>query len=192
MNRLWKLLYHPLINEYSAQLRSHKPGQFGDSALKLRGQVHKTLRDVAGDIEKFHYNKYMARLRELMNAIESFDAQDTADHWALGEAVKILLQIMNPALPHIAEEIWAQLGFKTMLAHEPWPEADPSLLVDNLIILPIQVNGKTRATVEVHPDVPEDELQSLVLTLSGIQSHVMDKPLKKFIYVPRKIINVVV
>ncbi|MEB3701446.1 Leucine--tRNA ligase [Candidatus Bealeia paramacronuclearis] len=192
MNRLWKLINHPLVNEYKAALRSAKPDAFCDSALKLRGQVHKTIKDVSSDIEKFHYNKCMARLRELMNAIEAFDCQDSNDHWALGEAVRTLIQIMAPALPHMAEELWSQLGFQTLLTTESWPQVDISLLVDNLITLPIQVNGKTRTTIEIHPEMPEVDIKAHILTLAAIKSHTQDKPLKKFIYVPRKIVNVLV
>ncbi len=110
-------------------------------------------------IEGFAFNKAVAKLYEFTNTL----SRSTAGAAAKRDAMKIMAQLMSPMVPHLAEEIWAMLGGTGLVALAAWPEADPALLVDENIILPIQINGKRRAEISVPKDMPTAEVEKLVL-----------------------------
>ena len=94
-------------------------------------------------------------------------------------------------MPHLAEELWHQLGHETLLAQEPWPEADENLLVDETVTLAVQVNGKMRGKINIAPDANEDTAREAALAEDNVKKHTDGKQIRKFIYVPGKIVNVV-
>lgn len=168
------------------------PAKFSDSALKLRGEAHKTAAMVAEDIEKFHMNKAVARVRELSNTISSFEANDEPDFWALKEAIEILVCCLSPITPHLAEELWAALGHETILAETRWPKSDPSLMEDDSVTIGVQVNGKVRATITLPKDADKSFAEETALANDDIQRHIDGKTVRKVIVVPNRIVNVVV
>ena len=111
--------------------------------------------------------------------------------WAVREAVDILVRLFHPMMPHLAEECWAALGHKTLVASEPWPELEPDLLVENTITLPVQINGKKRADVTVARNATSAEIETAVLALDAVKRALDGKPPKKVIVVPQRIVNVV-
>ena len=173
-----------------------RPGEFGEGALTLRKASHGALAKVSDAIEKLHFNVAVAHLYEFANAfsssIGSQEEAPTPDYaWALREAAEILVKLIQPMMPHLAEECWAALGHKTLLASEPWPTLEPELLVENTITLPVQINGKKRADVTVPRDASNAEIEKAVLALEAIQRALEGKPPKKVIVVPGRIVNVV-
>ena len=125
-------------------------------------------------------------------SIGSQEEPPTPDYaWALREAAEILVKLFNPMMPHLAEECWAALGHKTLLASEPWPTLEPALLVEDTITLPVQINGKKRADVTVLRDAPAAHIEKAVLALEAVQRALDGKPPKKVIVVPGRIVNVV-
>lgn len=180
VNRLWRLL---LENDEGY-------GTIDEvSVLKLRQETHKTIVRVAQDIERFHFNKAIARIRELSNLLSSFSGKPLGA--ARKEAVDIIVHLISPFMPHLAEEIWQRLGNKDMLTSRLWPKADPALCKEEEITIAVQVNGKLRATVSCAPDTPREELETLALAIKNVQDSLTSKQIKKIIVVPGKIVNVV-
>ena len=106
--------------------------------------------------------------------------------------MRTMAQLMQPMTPHLAEEIWALLGGAGMVAEAPWPKADPALLVDDSVTLPIQVNGKRRSEITVPKDMAKEEVEKLVLADDAVIKFTGGNPPKKLIVVPGRIVNVVV
>ena len=126
-----------------------------------------TIAGVSADIETFHFNKAVARLHELANAIAGVEAKDQATKWALRETLEIFVRLIGPMTPHLAEELWLSLGHKTLLADAPWPAAEDALLVDDTVTIAVQLNGKDyykakNAAPFTHMFIPND--RTLVLT----------------------------
>src|SRR5664279_3730839 len=104
---------------------------------------------------------------------------------------QILVRLFHPMMPHLAEECWAALGHKTLVATEAWPPVEPDLLVENTITLPVQVNGKKRADVTVARDAEKADIEAAVLALDAVIKALDGKRPKKVIVVPQRIVNVV-
>ncbi|MDJ1257070.1 MAG: leucine--tRNA ligase [Candidatus Midichloria sp.] len=165
-------------------LDENKSGKDDKVVLSL---IHKTIQSVSTDFENFHFNKAIARLRELTNALYSNNISSTIKK----EGVKILTRLLNPIAPHLTEELWSTLGCDTMLASYPWPAPDLSLIKEDTVTIAIQTNGKLRSTIEVPKDTPQKEVERLSLELQNIKNFLNDKNIKKVIYIPNKIINIV-
>jgi leucyl-tRNA synthetase len=180
-----------LISENAGLPASAKPSSFSGAATDLRRATHKTIDAVAKDIEAFHMNKSVARLRELSNTVSSFDAKDDADKWALREALESFIVMVNPMIPHFAEEAWAMLGHKTPLTQTLWPKADPALLEDDTVTLAVQVNGKMRATIILPANADQKAAESEALAQDTVKAALEGKSVKKIIVVPGRIVNVV-
>lgn len=188
LNKLWRLVTSHLSDITVTQT----PDLFTENALKLRKLTHKTIHNVTQGIEKFHFNRYVAYLREFSNYLEEFTPSESSEKWSLHEALHTLVLLAAPALPHLAEALWTELGHKPFVFNQPWPKADFSLITEDNFTLAIQVNGKTRGTLEVPSQLSEDDVKALILEMASLQPHIQGKPLKKFIYIPGKIANVVI
>ncbi len=169
-----------------------KPDSFDDAAMELRSQTHRALAGVADDIEAFHMNKAVARLRELANTIEKYKSINAAKDWAYREALEYLVRGFNPMMPHITEELWAHLGHDTILADTPWPEIDLSLLKSDTVTIAVQVNGKVKATITLPKDMDQKSAEAAALSDTGVQRALDGKAVKKVIVVPNRIVNIVV
>lgn len=186
--KLWRTLDESLSRIEGV---SNSTKNYSESAIALRKQAHRTIVGIEKDIEAFHINKAIARVHELSNALNVKIEGAGADE-ATKEAIEILVQVINPMMPHLAEEMWEKLGHKTMLAQSLWPVADPKLLEDDTIIMPVQVNGKVRDQLTVNKDSDKDVLEKLAFGLPKIQPYVQGKSIRKVIVVPNRIINIVV
>ncbi len=168
-----------------------KPSTFSQSATDLRRATHKTIDGVARDIEAFHMNKAVARLRELSNMFPSFEIKDEADKWVLREAMESFLIMANPIMPHLTEELWETLGHKTPLTQTSWPKADPALLETDTVTLAVQVNGKMRATITLPANADQKTAENAALSEATVKTALEGKSVKKIIVVPGRIVNVV-
>jgi len=161
-------------------------GEGKDDEALLR-EMHKTIDAVTKGIEGFLFNTSIARLYAFTNTL----AKSPAGAGAKKQAMKVMAQLMSPMTPHLAEEIWARLGGEGLVANAPWPVADPAMLVDDSVTLPIQVNGKRRDEITVAKDLAKDEIEKRALATEGVQRALDGKPPKKVIVVPGRIVNVV-
>ncbi|UTW55447.1 leucine--tRNA ligase [Kordiimonas sp. SCSIO 12610] len=167
------------------------PTEVSDSAMALRKTVHKTIKAVTADIEALHFNKAVARLYEYANAVGGkLDGAGAAE--VKREALETLVLLIGPMMPHLAEELWSELGFETLVADTPWPQFDESLTVDNTVKLAVQVNGKVRDTIEVAKDMPKDEIEKIALANEKVIKFMEGKTIRKVIVVPGRIVNIVV
>jgi leucyl-tRNA synthetase len=164
----------------------------GADALALRRTVHKTIAAFTDDLERFRFNRAVARIHELANAIGDFAPAAAEDRWALREALEAVAQLIQPMMPHLAEELWERLGHATLLAESAWPEADPALTEDETVTVAVQVNGKLRATVILPRNAEMAAAKAAALEEPNVRRAMGDKPERKVIVVPNKVINVVV
>ena len=139
---------------------------------------HKTIKRVTEDIEKFHFNTALSALMEYLNSGE-VDA----------ETMTILL---SPFAPHLAEELWQNLGHKKSILEEPWPTWDPKALASQTMQIAVQVNGKLRGDFEVETAASEVSIKEKAQALEKVQTHIAGKRIIKVIYVPKKLVNLVV
>ena len=161
-------------------------------ALELRQAAHRAVKAVGEDIENFRFNRAVARAYELLNAIRKQDASiDEAVVWARGEALRLLAQMLFPFMPHLAEECWERLGQEGLLAATPWPEADPALVVEDSVTLPIQVNGKRRAEIVVAKTALEEAIRAEALAHPAVAAFTEGKTVTKVVVVPGRIVNIV-
>ncbi|MGB4100698.1 MAG: leucine--tRNA ligase [Alphaproteobacteria bacterium] len=189
INRLWRMVSEPALPLPPKD--TPMPTQLGARALQTRRSIHRSVADIAQDFDRFHFNKAVARVRELANALGELTDAAGGEGWVLREGLELLARILNPMLPHIAEEIWAELGQTTPLCDMPWPKPDPTLLVDDTVTIAIQVNGKLRATITVARNLAAKEAEALALADPGVQRTLAGATPRKIIVVPNKIVNIV-
>jgi leucyl-tRNA synthetase len=154
----------------------------------LTRAMHKTIVDVTNGVESFGFNAAIAKLYGYTGVI----AKSKAGAAAKREAVKTLAQLMAPMTPHLSEEIWALLGGKGLIVNAPWPVADESMLVEETITMPIQINGKRRCEIAVTPDMPKEEIEKLALAQEPVVRALDGAAPKKLIVVPGRIVNIVI
>jgi leucyl-tRNA synthetase len=147
--------------------------------------VHKTVKKVGDDIEAMRFNTAVSAMMILVKHLGALAAVPR-------EAARTLALLMSPFAPHIGEELWQRLGGRTTLAYEPWPSFDPELVKDDLVEIGVQVNGKVRGAVTLAADAPEAVAREAALADPKVAAHVLGKTVKKLVYVPGRIINVIV
>tara|TARA_R110002096_G_scaffold80453_6_gene188565 strand:+ start:7511 stop:10063 length:2553 start_codon:yes stop_codon:yes gene_type:complete len=160
----------------------------GEGEEDLARAMHRAIDEVTHSIEGFAFNKAIAKLYEFTNTISKAKAGKAA----MSAAMRGLAQLMSPMVPHLAEEIWAAQGGMGLVAQAPWPIADPAMLVQDTITLPVQINGKRRAEIQVPADMPASEVEKVALADDAVIRFLAGQPVKKLIVVPGRIINVVV
>jgi leucyl-tRNA synthetase len=188
----WRFInrLHRLVTDNASLLQQSPIGAPTDAAQKLQQRAHQTLAKVGQDIEAFHMNKAVARLRELTNAIEDHKIQ-AGDTALMLEAIEFALCGLNPMIPHITEELWAALGHKTMLVNTPWPKINPEFLKEDSVVVAIQINGKLKTTITMPIDTPQAETEKIAMNDARVISALEGKTIRKVVVVPNKIVNVV-
>jgi len=190
VGRVWRLIEN--ASDKLADLGAPQPSSIEGEALTMRTQVHKTAHAVTQDLNNFHFNKAVARIRELTNTLEGFNASDEGCNWVRREACEFVAKLINPMMPHLAEELWLQLGHNTLLANESWPSVEESLLVDDTVTVAVQVNGKMRGTIELAKNIDKAEAEASALALDTAIAAMDGKTPRKIIVVPNRIVNIVV
>ena len=196
VQRLWRLIGEAA--EVAKLAPAARPAEFGEAALAVRKAAHRALANVSDDVEKLRFNRCVAHIYECANTLSAAIGDVGADGgvtpdfaWAMREAADILVNLFHPMMPHLAEECWGALGHRDLVAEQPWPEIQQSLLIESTITLPVQVNGKKRADVTVARDASNREIETAVLALDAVQRALNGKAPKKVIVVPQRIVNVV-
>ena len=165
--------------------KGENTGSDNDALLK---EMHKAIHDVTMGVASFGFNASIAKLYAFTNTL----AKTKASHSTRREAVLTLAKLMSPMTPHLAEEIWEMLGGEGLIADTPWPVADESLLVEDTVTMPIQINGKRRSEISVPADMSKDEVEKLALADQAVVKALAGGQPKKLIVVPGRIVNVVV
>lgn len=185
LNRLWTLV------QEAAEICANTTTQASEHDLALRRLTHQTIKLVTRDLDQFHLNQYIARLRTFSNGIADALTQEGITSETLKEAIEILVRLLNPVAPHLCEELWAHLGNNISLVNTPWPQANPEFLKVDSITQAIQVNGKLRGTIEISPDLSQDHIKDLALSHENVIRAIGSSDVKKVIYVPGKVLNIV-
>ena len=168
------------------------PAPTDDSTRPLMRAAHKAIDAVSSDIEAFRFNRAVAQLYTLANAINDQAADVEGAAAARRFAIETLTMLLAPVAPHIAEEMWGNLGHDTMLAQTDWPVADADMITEDTIEIGVQVNGKLRDTVSLSPDTDEETARTAALETPGVIRYLEGKTPKKIIVVKNRIINVVI
>jgi leucyl-tRNA synthetase len=179
VQRIWRL-----AAEESGRGSSTWLGDGEDLALDRK--VHRTITAVGANIEALAFNKAVANLYELTNALEKAPASPSRSR-----AVEILIRLAAPMVPHLAEEAWAAMGQEGLIALAEWPAADPALLVEEEVTIAVQVNGKLRDTLTAPKGTSKETLEEMALASEKVGRVLEGKPPRKVIVVPDRLVNVV-
>ncbi len=185
MNRVWELAQRDArqLDDYPTDL---------DAVRDLERLTHKTIRRVTDDLERFKFNTALAALMEFTNGLNAAWERKAVDSAAWGGAMEKLLVLMAPMAPHVAEELWERTGRPYSIHNQPWPQWDPNLAADEVITLVVQVNGRVRDRITVSADISEAEARRLALESQRIRPYVDGKTIDRVVYVPGKLVNIVV
>ena len=187
LKRVWRLAHDDSLAARGTKV----PDKLGDSVLAAVRMAHKSILALSADIENFRFNRAVAQLHMLTNAITDINMEEAGAPAAKRFAIETLAQLLSPLAPHLAEDMWQTLGHETLLAQSSWPEADAALARDDEIEIGVQVNGKLRDTIKLERDCPNDVAESLALASASVQRYLDGKTPKKVIVVQNRIINVV-
>jgi leucyl-tRNA synthetase len=167
------------------------PATLSPALTAIRRTTHKTIAAVTDDLDKFRFNRAVARIRELTNTLDELPVGEPGASEVFREGLETLAQLLGPMMPHLAEEIWQTLGGKNLLAEQPWPEADPDLTRDEQVTIAVQVNGKLRGTLDVPRDTDTGSVESAALAMPQVLRWLEGQPPRKVIVVPNRIVNIV-
>jgi leucyl-tRNA synthetase len=187
VQRVWRLVEAAAADAG----RTGAAEETGPEALALRRATHKAIAGVTADIEGFAFNKAVARLYELTNAVAKAPADGAGMALARREALATLARLMAPFTPHLAEEMTEALGAAGPVVAAPWPEADPALVADDVVRLAVQVNGRRRAEIAVARDAAGPELEAAALADPDVARAMAGAAPRKVIVVPGRIVNIV-
>ncbi len=183
LNRVWE------ITKENPKAQNPSPNE--NDSRELRRLTHQTIRRVGEDLEKFEFNTIISGLMEFTNALYKF--RDTiAGTLAWEEAITTLLLLMAPETPHIAEELWARRGKPYSIHQQAWPAWDPAIAAEEMVTIVVQVNGKVRDRFEAPAAISEDEAKAQALATDGAKRNMDGKEPRKVLYVPGKLVNIVV
>jgi leucyl-tRNA synthetase len=171
-----------------------QPGNVSDEVKRnLRRRVHQTLQRVTRDFESFEFNTIISALMELMNEMYKAREAGAVGSAEWNEAQDIYLKMLAPVAPHIAEELWTnQLGKPYSVHQQKWPKVDQAAAKEDMLEIPVQVNGKVRDRIVVAADAGEDAIKSAALASEGVQKYLEGKEPRKVIVANKRLVNVVV
>jgi leucyl-tRNA synthetase len=183
LNRVWVIA--------SAGSSKTEEGSSATDERHLRRVTHQTIQRVSRDIEQFEFNTIIAALMEFTNALYKY--RETCEGTAAwDEAIRTLLLLMAPETPHITEELWARRGLPYSIHQQAWPQADPAIAAEDTITIAVQINGKVRDRLQLPADVTAEAAQAAALAAADVQKHLNGQTPKKMLYVPGRLVNIVV
>ena len=195
LNRVWRI-----VMDYLDDIRDIEPfdgkADLDGEMKNLRKKTHQTIKKVTNDIEeRFHFNTAISAVMELVNMLYQVkrpDKEDTKGLSVVRKTIENIIILLNPIVPHVTEELWEMIGGKGKLSDMSWPSYDESVAAEEEITIAIQVNGKLRSKIQVSADETDEKVKELALNNERIQNFIGDKKVIKEIYVPKKLVNIVV
>jgi leucyl-tRNA synthetase len=183
LHRVWRLV----LGEEDEVVAGVAPVSNEDLTRKL----HETVEKVTRDVDAFHFNTAMSALMELSNAMQDY-LQAGGERNAAWEAVcRDLSRMLGPFAPHFAEELWQRLGGDGLVIFQPWPRADPTILRRAQVTVVVQVDGKVRDRIEMPAGIDEAAAQQRALTGVNVRRAIGDRAVRRAVYVPDRLINLV-
>jgi leucyl-tRNA synthetase len=196
LNRVWRLIDERAGISKIAEL-PHKEWDLPEDLRSLRRKTHMTIKKVTEDIEnRFHFNTAISAVMELVNLLyQNEEKMEGTDPFTLGvlrEALESIIVLLSPIVSHICEELWERLGHTDSVSKVSWPEYDLEAIRDEEVLIVIQVNGKLRGRIMVGIHASEEEVKEAVLANQRVQEFLKDQTVRKFVLVPKKLVNLVV
>lgn len=182
LNRVWSLVLGPYVQKSTSD----------DAEKALQRVVHQTVKKVTRDMEGFRFNTMVARLMELSNFLNDTREAGSVSTKTWGDAIESLLLLLAPSAPHLSEELWQRTGHAFSIHNRQWPSWDESLTREDEITLVVQVNGKLRDKISASASLSEDDARKLAMNSAKVKAHLDSKEIRRVIYVPGKLINIVV
>ena len=195
VQRIWRFVSDGAGNVCAPE--AAMPSQFSEGATAMRAATHRAADQVTEALDNLRFNRAVAHIYELTNELGplfSDTATSQADDisWARREALEFYIRLLAPMMPHLAEQCWSLLGRSTLVAAEPWPKVDPSLIATDTVTIVVQVNGKRRGEIMVARGTSPAEVESAALRLENVSRAIADQKIRKVVVVPERIVNVVV
>ena len=193
LNRIWNLIQEHVDTGIPEKLEFDNNNK---EAVSLRIKTHQTLKKVKDDYERRHaFNTAIASVMELSNKIpKQFITNNSSlsERSAAHEAIMNIVIMLAPITPHLSQHLWWELGKDTPIIDHAWPEADPELLIEETVEIAVQINGKLRATVNLDPNANQETFENKALADVNVQKYLENKDIKKIIFVPGRLINIVI
>ncbi len=186
LNRIWNL-----VKELERKDTKATSGTSGQEERELKRITHSAIKKVTEDIESFDFNTAIAAIMELSNKIYDY-LRSKGNSPLLRESVEKLILLLAPFAPHICEELWEVLGHRLNMIKASWPKYDPKTVEQKRMLIVIEVNGKVRGKLEVDVNLGEEEIKRKAQLDEKVRKHLQDKKIKQIIYVPRRLVNIVV
>tara|TARA_R110002096_G_scaffold110035_14_gene240557 strand:- start:3082 stop:5613 length:2532 start_codon:yes stop_codon:yes gene_type:complete len=190
IRRLWKQVKEHLD---AGIVESYAVEQLNADEKSFRRQIHETLSKVDDDFgRRLTFNTAIAANMELLNAVTKLKATSNAAKGLRHEALTSIILMLSPIIPHVCDELWQVLGYQSDLLRAPWPTVDVDALVLDEIELVVQVNGKLRAKITVPADADKESIEKRALSEDNVKKYIDEKPIRKVIIVPKKLVNIVI
>ena len=192
LQRLWRLAGEAIS---SADSSAGMPafGKLDDAGRAVIRKMHQTIKRVSDDIEvRIHHNTAIAAIMELVNTIGAYKSDDGAAGAVRWNAVSTTVELLYPFAPHFCEELWERMGNSERLTFHPWPEYDSELAAEEMLTIVVQVNGKLRGQVEAPAGTGEEAIKEAAQADEKVRRFIEGKEIRKVIYVPKKLVNIVV
>lgn len=189
LKRLWKAVYD---HHAKGKIAPYKEGELTAQTKNLRFELHQTIQKITDDIQRRHsFNTAISSVMELMNTFAKVEGEDAITVSVKQEVIQNVILLLNPFVPHICHALWDHL-FNTAIDQEVWPKADPSALIKNEYEMVIQVNGKLRGNMLVSADLTQKDIELMALENQDVKRFIsLESKVKKLIFVPKKLINIV-
>ena len=189
LKRLWKAVYD---HHAKGKIAPYKEGELTAQTKNLRFELHQTIQKITDDIQRRHsFNTAISSVMELMNTFAKVEGEDAITVSVKQEVIQNVILLLNPFVPHICHALWDHL-FNTAIDQEVWPKADPSALIKSEYEMVIQVNGKLRGNMLVSADLTQKDIELMALENEDVKRFIsLESKVKKLIFVPKKLINIV-
>ena len=195
LNRVFNLVWQNL-DRISNTDPLYGEGEYEGIVKEIRHVTHKTIKKVTHEIEsRFHFNTAIAAIMEFVNYLYKVDLgmlEGELGKRAFSEAIRTLILLLSPFVPHLSEELWVLTGNEMFVANQKWPEYHNNLARSETIPIVVQINGKVRSKIIVDADVSEDRVREMVLADQRVKEYTTGKEIKKWVYVPKKLVSLVV
>ena len=190
LTRVWRLVLENQ-DHISLEKIDYTAINKADKALIIK--LNQTIKKVTESIEDdYHFNTSIAATMELLNDVQAYQSDSTQYTRVLGEALKQIVIMLSPFVPHFCDELWESIGETGYVSEQEWPVYDEKYITTDDVVMAIQVNGKMRGSIEVERETSKEEIEKLALAVPNVVKHIEGKELVKLIVVPNKIVNIVV
>ena len=173
-----------------------EPKEFTENSLNIRKITHKAIKDITDALENLRFNRAIAHIYELTNEIQSMmnknkKLNDISELYSFRELLETYCQLFAPMAPHLAEECWKIIGCNDIISQREWPQLIEKYIQEDTVLIVVQVNGKKRGEIEVAKGLSQNEVETAAMKIDNVSKSI-NSEIRKIIYVPNRILNVVI